>query len=90
VDDESGSHAVAVPGRSGGGWRALLADVLGVSGTLTAELVTVLTAPSEASDPWCPAALDETWRLAHAADVVGHANDGSTEPTPDGELSEAG
>jgi hypothetical protein len=90
VEDESGSRAVAVPDRSGGGWRALLADVLGASGTPTAELVTVLTAPSERGDRWCPAALDEAWRLAHAAEPVGHANDGSTEPTPDGELSEAG
>jgi hypothetical protein len=69
VDEVTRPAALWTPGRPGGGWRALLADVLGEADTPLSALVATLSAP-EQSTRWSEASLDEAWRCAHAADVA--------------------
>jgi hypothetical protein len=65
VDEVTGAGSTAsVTDRRGGGWRALLADVLGEPGSSTSSLLAALSDPSERR--WCDGSLDEAWRLAHA------------------------
>jgi hypothetical protein len=67
VDEVTGAgSAASVVGRRGGGWRALLADVLGEPGSATSALLSVLSDPPERAGRWGEEELDEIWRLAHA------------------------
>jgi hypothetical protein len=93
VGEVSGSGAVEVPDRPGGGWRALLADVLGGANTPTAELVAVLTGSPARPTRWCPASLEEAWLAAHTAGEQLLASVPETPPTAPpagGEFSETG
>jgi hypothetical protein len=93
VGEVSGSGAVEVPDRPGGGWRALLEDVLGGADTPTAELVAVLTGSPARPTRWSPATLEEAWRAAHTAGEQPLASVTEAPPTapPAGaEFSEAG
>jgi hypothetical protein len=67
VDDARGAGSTAsMSNGRGGGWRALLADVLGEPGSTTSALLAALSDPSAPSDRWCDATLDAAWQLAHA------------------------
>jgi hypothetical protein len=69
VDEVTGAGSTAsVSSGRGGGWRALLADVLGEPGSSTSALLAALSDPSAPSDRWCDATLDVAWRLAHAGE----------------------
>jgi hypothetical protein len=67
VDEVTGAGSTAsVSSRRGGGWRALLADVLGEPGSSTSALLAALSDPSVSPGRWCDATLDAVWHLAHA------------------------
>jgi hypothetical protein len=68
VDEATGAGSAASGTvRRGGGWRALLADVLGEPGSSTSALLAALSdQPSELRGRWCDEVLDEAWQLAHA------------------------
>jgi hypothetical protein len=67
VDEVTGAGSTASEAvRCGGGWRALLADVLGEPGSATSTLLSVLSDPAERAGRWRAEDLDELWRLAHA------------------------
>jgi hypothetical protein len=71
VDDARGAGSTAsVSNGRGGGWRALLADVLGEPGSTTSALLAALSDFSAPSDRWCDATLDAAWELAHADDSL--------------------
>jgi hypothetical protein len=67
VEEETGAGPTApTSSRRGGGWRALLADVLGEPGSSTSALLAVLSDPAVPSGRWCDTTLDAVWHLAHA------------------------
>jgi hypothetical protein len=66
VDEVMGAGSTATVIRRGGGWRALLADVLGEPGSPTSALLAALGDPPARRGPWCDETLDRLWRRAHA------------------------
>jgi hypothetical protein len=67
VEEVTGAGPTApVSSRRGGGWRALLADVLGDPGSSTSALLAVLSDPALPPGRWCDTTLDAAWHLTHA------------------------
>jgi hypothetical protein len=67
VEEVTGAGSTAsVSSRRGGGWRALLADVLGEPGSSTSALLAALSDPAPPPGRWCDTTLDAAWHLAHA------------------------